>query len=227
MRPSSERRRRRDGRRAEPSCEVATSPPRDREERRHVGKRRVGRGGPLRGTRTHTPMPQANRGRRNGAHACARARFLSLYPSPMPVSLLSSSRARVPRWDRPGSTGRPPRSGLESDEGCLPKTRAAPRGCSSRTRCEPSPVAFSGCRHLLAGLRPTVASRRRRRAPERLNFERVRRMSFFSLRASLRLLPSSTTGAVHPDRPPPTSPALVRSWHGHARSRTYTHHCTR
>ena len=57
--------------------------------------------------------------------------------------LLSSEVSGVPRWDRPGSTGRPPRSGLERGfEGCLPQTLAAPRRGGA-----------------LAGLRPIVAAR--------------------------------------------------------------------
>ena len=66
--------------------------------------------------------------------------------------LLSSEVSGVPRWDRPGSTGRPPRSGLERGfEGCLPQTLAAPRRGG-----------------LLAGLRPIVAARASHGRPDLL-----------------------------------------------------------
>ena len=99
----------------------------------------------LAGAETHRCVPPSPTGA--GDFETSRSRSMRCVRSSASLGLyqvlLSSEVSGVPRWDRPGSTGRPPRSGLERGfEGCLPQNLAAPRRGGA-----------------LAGLRPLVAAR--------------------------------------------------------------------
>ena len=155
----------------------------------------------LAGAETHRCVPPSPTGA--GDFETSRSRSMRCVRSSASLGLyqvlLSSEVSGVPRWDRPGSTGRPPRSGLERGfEGCLPQNLAAPRRGGA-----------------LAGLRPLVAARASHGRPDRPPASTTtppmgvsRLLGAAGLSPADRPVPTriapSTTGAVHPDRPPPT-----------------------